>query len=404
MFCWPLTLTPLSLGGCGLPREATLEVTPRGAVFTLAALSHVGHPAHLALADAYLKGQMRLTPSTSIGEDTRRVVTALAAPLTTAHELGLERITLGDLVLLPRWLSYDADDRRNAENGPLCGPDSLRFLLRAPHGWVWVRTAEWFERAGCAGTPRPGETSPWYDAIVSLPRRPHDNDWFGGDLTLPPIEAEVREAAAEYSVSDRLVHTLGGLAGARFARAATPIRRAAEEAIHLVESVADDAVPLDVEDLRAEQVVASRVIRSSHRVDDPRDLAAALSGAIQNRRPTEVTLAYSGREVDVSLMRDLDGYQTLCLLPPTDADSSTVFESMRDLASETIEALIGRPLPERRTEPIALRLVAVDGRSTTLDVGASVVIGRNQTVFTCWVGSDGRVMLKLFPSGGMTVR
>jgi hypothetical protein len=48
--------------------------------------------------------------------------------------------------------------------------------------------------------------------------------------------------------------------------------------------------------------------------------------------------------------------------------------------------------------------VAVDGRSTTLDVGASVVIGRNQTVFTCWVGSDGRVMLKLFPSGGMTVR
>ena len=74
---------------------------------------------------------------------------------------------------------------------------------------------------------------------------------------------------------------------------------------------------------------------------------------------------------------------------------------MRDLAWETIEALIGRPLAERRTEPIALRLVAEDGRTTTLDVGASVVIVRNQTVFTAWVGSDGRVMLKLFPPGGM---
>ena len=56
----------------GVTRDATLEITPRGAMFTLAALSHVGHPAHLALIDAYLKGQVRLTPRPGIGEDSRR--------------------------------------------------------------------------------------------------------------------------------------------------------------------------------------------------------------------------------------------------------------------------------------------------------------------------------------------
>src|SRR6185436_3531834 len=79
VFRWPVRFTPLSLGGAGRPREATLEVTPRGALFTLVALSHVGHPAHLALIDAYLKGQMRVTPSAGIGEDSRLVASALAA-------------------------------------------------------------------------------------------------------------------------------------------------------------------------------------------------------------------------------------------------------------------------------------------------------------------------------------
>src|SRR6185503_9602461 len=101
VFRWPIQLTPLSLGSGGLPRRAMLEVTPRGALFTLAALSHVGHPAHLALIDAYLKGQVRLTPSASIGDDSRTVAASLAVPLVAAHELGVERLSLADLVLLP---------------------------------------------------------------------------------------------------------------------------------------------------------------------------------------------------------------------------------------------------------------------------------------------------------------
>src|SRR4051794_19014188 len=102
MFRWQVEVTPLSLRSHGQPQRAILEITPRGALFTLAALSHVGHPAHLALIDAYLKGQVRLTPTTGIGEDSRVVAASLAAPLLAAHELGVERLTLGDLVLLPR--------------------------------------------------------------------------------------------------------------------------------------------------------------------------------------------------------------------------------------------------------------------------------------------------------------
>src|SRR3954454_21167267 len=102
MFRWSVEFTALSLGSQGRPQTAILEITPRGALFTLAALSHVGHPAHLALIDAYVKGQVRLTPTMGIGEDSRIVAASLAAPLLAAHELGVERLTLADLVLLPR--------------------------------------------------------------------------------------------------------------------------------------------------------------------------------------------------------------------------------------------------------------------------------------------------------------
>jgi len=65
MFRWPVEFTALSLGSQGRPHNATLEITPRGAVFTLAALSHVGHPAHLALIDAHLKVLSCMTLSSS---------------------------------------------------------------------------------------------------------------------------------------------------------------------------------------------------------------------------------------------------------------------------------------------------------------------------------------------------
>jgi hypothetical protein len=315
------------------------------------------------------------------------------APLVAAHELRMDRLSLADLVLLPRSLTADDDDRRSADDWPVRGPDSPRFVLRSPRGQVWVRTAEWFEQAGCSGTPQPGVTSPWYDAIVSLPRRPSTDDWFGGDLSLPPIEAELREATSPHAPSDALVASLRALAHARWARAATPLRRAAAEVLRAIDSEQHDP-PRGLSQEIGHELHAVRTTTASRRIDALSNLLPALSAGVKR---AEATLPWRGRTTDVSLVHDLDGHQTVCLLPPAESDPSSVFETMRDLAWETIEGLIGRPLPERRTEPIALRLVAEEGRTTTLDVGASVVIGRNQVVFAAWVGSDGRVLLKLFP-------
>jgi hypothetical protein len=378
-----------------------LDVTPRGAIFTLAALGHVGHPAHLALLDAYLKGQIRLTPSTGIGEDAGIVLSSLAAPLVAAHELRMERLSLADLVLLPRSLSSDDDERRSADDGPVRGPDSPRVVLRSPRGPVWVQAAEWFELAGCAGTPRPGETSPWHDVIVSLPRRPSTDDWFGGDLSLPPVEAELREATAPATPSDVLVASLRALAYARWARAATPLRRAAAEALRAIDAERHDP-PRGLSQEIGHELHAVRTSTAGRRIERLGDLLPARPTDVWDR--SEATLAWRGLAIDACLVPDLDGYRTLCLLPPAADDPSALFETMRDLAWEAIEGLIGKPLLERRTEPIALRLVAGNGRTTTLDVGISVVIGRNQAVFAAWVGSDGRVMLKLLPPGGMLDR
>jgi hypothetical protein len=371
VFRWPVELTPLSLGSHGRPRAATLEVTPRGATFTLAALSHVGHPAHLALIDGYLKGQARTTQTSDIGEDSRTVAASLAAPLLAAHELGVERLTLADLVVMPRDTASSAPADRAANGRPTFTPDSPRLLLRAADAWHWLRAAERFEAPGCLGTRQVGKDDQWHQAIVELPNAAEIARSAGSGRWPVPIVAEVRAPSGQVNRP-----TPDSVADLR-ARSRGQARRVTALGIWL-----DTGAPFLT----------------------PTELLSALAGPIRERRPHMALLEWRGLSVDVALSPDLDGYQTLCLLPPTDADPAGLFETMRDLAWESIEALIGRPLPERRSEPIALRLVGADGRSTTLDVGASVVIVRNQTVFTAWVGSDGRVMLKLFPPGGMVGR
>jgi hypothetical protein len=400
VFRWPIELTAFSMSSRGASRTGVLDVTPRGALFTLAALAHIGHPAHLALIDAYLKGQMRLTPSTGIGEDAGIVLASLGAPLVAAHELGMDRLSLRDLVLLPRSLTADEDDRRTPEDWPVRGPDSPRLLVRSPRGQLWVQAAEWFELAGCAGTPQPGVTSPWWDVIVSLPRRPSTDEWFGGDLALPPIEAELREATAPHAPPDTLVASLRAVALGRWARAATPLRRAAAEALKAIDT-GDVRPPEGLFQEIGRELHTARVTGAACRVNTPSDLVLALSAAKAEQAPSEATFSLHGLDLDACRVADLDGYHTICLLPPPTANPATVEETMRELAWDVIEALIGRPLPERRTEPIAISLHAEDGRSTTLDVGSSIVIGRNQQVFAGWVGSDGRVMLRLFPPGGV---
>ena len=356
MFRWPLAISPLSFGGGGVARTATIEVTPRGAIFTLAALAHVGHPAHLALIDAYIKGQIRLSVYSTLGDDSRVVLASLAAPLVAADALGIERLSLADLVLLRTPFR-----RENVADGePFVSPGCPRLLLRAPSGWQRVRASESLGPTGCLGTPHPGLGSALHDVAIEAPARPRADTWATPGSTLDPIVAEVREATDRRPASEGEVRRARAASLLRFAR----LHESPSQSIGMLE----------------------------------------LAEAIQRQAPFEGRLSVAGRHVTASLRLDWDSYQSLCLLPPADADPTTQVEPMRDVAWETLEGLIGRPLPEHRTEPIALRLLADDGRTTTLDVGASVVLGRNQTAFTCWVGSDGRVMLKLFPPGGMAAR
>ena len=405
MFRWPILLTPLSLGGDGQPHEAVLEITPRGAAFTLAALTHVGHAAHLALVDAYLKGQMRLTPTAGIGEDSRTLVASLVAPLVAAAELGVERLSLGDLILLPRDLAAAAQADRTEDGQPTRSVDCARFLLRAADRWHWIRGAERFERAGCLGTCQVGVGTPWHDAVIELPQRPHADDWFGGDFTLAPINAELRAASDRSTISADLVHALRTLSLGRFARAAGPMQRAAKRAVALLDEELDVAAPLYSGDLRREWRTAERGRPWRAGASDLNGLEKMVSDETGRKASVEASLRWHDLDVEVALTPDPDGYQTLCLLPQPDADPAATRASMLDLTRAIIEALIGRPLTEHRSDPIVLTLRVGHGdqeRVTSLDIGQSVVMVRNQVVFTAWVGSDGRAMLKLFPPGGMT--
>jgi hypothetical protein len=371
VFRWPVEFTPLSLGSQGQPRAAVLKITPRGAVFTLAALSHVGHPAHLALIDAYLKGQVRLTPSASIGEDCRLVASSVAAPLLAAFELGVQHLSLADVVLRPREPGSSLPADIAADGRPVYTADSPRLLLRAGGLWHSVHTAERFEAPGCLGTRGVGLADEWHRVIAELPSRDGvaergvTGSWFA------PILAEVRAPTGD-----------------------------------------DDPTPPDLvarirETARGQprrKTVLGHPLPLSPALTGPSELRVWLADSANTRLPAETAVTWRELRIDVTLSPEPDGYQTLCLLPPADADPAGLFETMRDLGWETIEGLIGRPLPERRTEPIDLRLVAENGRTVALEIGASVVIGRNQTVFAAWVGSDGRVMLKLFPPGGMPTR
>jgi hypothetical protein len=217
---------------------------------------------------------------------------------------------------------------------------------------------------------------------------------------LAPIDAEFREPTDRIEPLAPLVDALRALGQARFARANGELRMAAEAAIRQVELRPERDRPMPVADLQPERHIAP-VPPALPPTPDPAGLAAALAVPLARHQPVETVLQFQDHALGVSLTPDLDGYQTLCLLPPTDLGPVACVELMRAVAWDVIEALIGRPLAERRTEPIALRLITSDGRTTTLDIGASVVVVRNQTVFTAWVGADGRVMLKLFPPGGM---
>lgn len=85
--------------------------------------------------------------------------------------------------------------------------------------------------------------------------------------------------------------------------------------------------------------------------------------------------------------------------PPESVSVETLDTKLGDLehaeasAWQFLEVALGRPLVERRKEPIVLRLLG-PRRITELLVGWSLVLPRNQVLFAAWLGSDSQLAIK----------
>ena len=106
----------------------------------------------------------------------------------------------------------------------------------------------------------------------------------------------------------------------------------------------------------------------------------------------------------MALAPEADGGATLALLPPVDEEPiPNLVGRMEAAARAVLPGLMGVPFAEERKVVIEHRLVGPE-RTTTLLVGWSLVLPRNRRVFAAWLGSDGRVMIRLFPPEGQRAR
>ena len=114
------------------------------------------------------------------------------------------------------------------------------------------------------------------------------------------------------------------------------------------------------------------------------------------RQLSQMSLGFvsNGSLITVSLTADVDGGHTVTMLGARRDHLGSTVSGMEDAAWATLEALIGTPIKERRSEPIALRLVGPT-RAAELAIGRSLVLPRNRRVFAAWLGSDGRVVIRL---------
>jgi hypothetical protein len=143
MYRWPIRLD-IAVNGMQGAETLTVEIPARGAAFTMHALLHLGHPIHLALVDAYLKGEVPLPANSRLGSDSQAVVAGLVGPIVALRALRVDRASLRSVSAMPR----HAD-----------APDNSRLRLHVPGGTVWLT---------CTSTPR-SATPGWTEIATVLP-------------------------------------------------------------------------------------------------------------------------------------------------------------------------------------------------------------------------------------------
>jgi hypothetical protein len=468
VYRWPLLLESRSVHG---EPNASMEISPRALGFTLQALAEMGHPAHVALIDAYLRGEVRVRETgirIALGYDSADVAAHLVAPLLLAYELGWEQIDLRDVVLLPPTRTPDYEDRE--ERG-------LLFAARRRPLWAIVtpgdligfgsRPEKW---PGWRAMDRPGHV----EAFVRLPDSDALEKWRSGRAGTPPILAAalVYEAPPPTPIGRfPLTANAEDLAGAATGAVSAALRRLAlgraaraprvmlESAGAMLQAIGMNAeawtasqrtwlqqawclllseaqgssgvdfggLPEDIADAYlalGDRAAALGLGRPSKHVPGGQfgtgrlrriavaslgavaagGLSPALAPVLDGPRFADGVLAHHGLSVDVAVAPEADGGATLSLLPPSELEPNEgLVERMEGAARAVLVELMGVPFAEERKEAIEHRLVGAE-RTTTLLVGWSLVLPRNRRVFAAWLGSDGRVMIRLFPPEGRPAR
>ena len=442
MYRWPVEL----LDGHEPIREESCiaEISPRGAAFSLAMLSYGGHQTHLSLIDAHIRGEVHVAGHNDhVGTLAYGVAASLIVPLAVAYAGNHAQITLRDWTLLPPQRSRDREGRAGTVG-----------VWTEHQQTIWIRSSETFpesddELERMPPLLRGGERPPWRVAMVGLPLGSFRHR---RESLLSRSYANVilfLESQADSFLCPEVVSTaLRRLAFARSAQVRAFFQLALDELLcvldrHITErqrgwsrlrpivrDVLNEAhqgfdLPRSMTDANMSEYTSSmlgevRTIRSALLSDYYHDSLIADSveqlgvvdpanlSPIIETNPNESerigVMHYDGLVVDVAVAPEADGGATLSLLPPVEEEPTPeLVGRMEAAAREVLALLMGVPFAEERKEEIAHRLVGPE-RTTTLLVGWSLVLPRNRRVFAAWLGSDGRVMIRLFPPEGRPAR
>ncbi len=392
-----------------------LEVSPRGLAFSLSTLAGMGHPTHLALIDAYLRGEVSLPRHVGLGQDSRLTLSRLIGPLVLAYERGVAECGLGDLILLP---ADDGDALRQERSCRVVLAPTPTFVVTttgAPSG-VHPPPPEMTERPGWvvvdveipsvaalerhladAGPPAPIDASALIVGVgpSSLVRNAQPGPLTPLDAALiPAVLAALKRLAFGQAAGNPLV-VLAAVGALGSAVERDRPRWSGETWLHARE--------LLVAATRITPAVASNALSELGRCR-PEQLAGPVRVAARDRRPAAGVVEHAGLTIDLALTPAADGGATLALLPPVEQEAlPNLVECMESAARVVLPGLMGVPFGEERKEVIEHRLVG-PARTTTLLVGWSLVLPRNRRVFAAWLGSDGRVSIRLFPPEGQGSR
>lgn len=426
MYRWPIELEPPADGA---EREGPLwlEIAPRGAALTLPSLMHLGHPVHLALLDAYLRGAVPFPRGAGLGRDSRAVVASLAAPLVLMYRLGAAQGSLLNLLLLPphrpavghsRFIAVTPDEELvwlSCASAP-AGRPSASLLPTAPPDPPWRRVTvampDWEElRARAAGR---GQAPLRISISEPPPSRPLARLHGGGLLAglhglalgrAGPARASMERAMSAFGRATRdgvLADTVDN-ASHRLSLLQDAVTEAAEHGI--APSAESERLLADLRQRAAgpgaDTPSPQRTRRRAPRREvvqppfiSPRELARLALGGAEGGGKAEATTEWDGVAIDVAVAPARDGGATLALLPRDVGTLGSSVLKMRDVAWTALEGLLDMPLRERRTEVISMRLTGPE-RASELSIGWSLILPRNRRVFAAWLGSDGRALLRL---------